>query len=431
MVVDSTRGQDTILQLSNAAASDIHVRCFYEQSTNHCSDAAVRYCSANEDCTSNDCITGWKTTSFQITLSALQPTVWRASHGRGTPSVPAVGSDPFLGSVQCILVDNTGKPIAKNALKGQATVERFKKSPAVFDIAKYNGIGIQAVGTNNGDNTLKLDGMEYEACPAALIANHLYDGATEPAAQKSRVATRLVLLPCTQDPFVQRPGKATVQYLTFNEFEQRFSVGKSMKVLQDSLLSEIDSPLDPTGSLFQFSFEATLAGQTRIRGVGSGLLAVAVEEHTDFKSPSRVSSGAFNVDVAGEHPDELGGCGDGVVGPGEECDDGNTIDGDGCDSNCTITACGNGIVTAGEQCDDGNLIDGDGCDSDCMFPPAPTPTPTRTPGPIKTPNASGCCQLHIGFAPICRTYSSGQCATANGTFKPFQTCNPRTGSCIK
>jgi cysteine-rich repeat protein len=41
--------------------------------------------------------------------------------------------------------------------------------------------------------------------------------------------------------------------------------------------------------------------------------------------------------------------------PGEECDDANSIDGDGCDSNCTTTRCGNGIVSAGEACDDGGL----------------------------------------------------------------------------
>ena len=58
-------------------------------------------------------------------------------------------------------------------------------------------------------------------------------------------------------------------------------------------------------------------------------------------------------------------CGDTILDPGEQCDDGNLVDGDGCDSNCSITACGNNIVTAGEACDDGNLIDGDGCDSNC------------------------------------------------------------------
>jgi cysteine-rich repeat protein len=58
-------------------------------------------------------------------------------------------------------------------------------------------------------------------------------------------------------------------------------------------------------------------------------------------------------------------CGDGVADSGEECDDGNTSDGDGCDSNCAVTRCGNGITTAGEECDDGNNENGDGCDSNC------------------------------------------------------------------
>jgi cysteine-rich repeat protein len=58
-------------------------------------------------------------------------------------------------------------------------------------------------------------------------------------------------------------------------------------------------------------------------------------------------------------------CGDGHVGPGETCDDGDLFDGNGCDRNCTPTGCGNGIRTVGEGCDDGNTVDGDGCDSNC------------------------------------------------------------------
>jgi cysteine-rich repeat protein len=39
-------------------------------------------------------------------------------------------------------------------------------------------------------------------------------------------------------------------------------------------------------------------------------------------------------------------------------------------------ACGNGIIEAGEQCDDGNTGDGDGCSSSCLTeaaPPKPVP----------------------------------------------------------
>jgi|ERR1051326_364590 cysteine-rich repeat protein len=44
--------------------------------------------------------------------------------------------------------------------------------------------------------------------------------------------------------------------------------------------------------------------------------------------------------------------------------------------------CGNGIVEPGEQCDDGNIADGDGCSSICTI--EPTPTPTRTPAATPT-----------------------------------------------
>ncbi len=119
-------------------------------------------------------------------------------------------------------------------------------------------------------------------------------------------------------------------------------------------------------------------------------------------------------------------CGDGVVETGEQCDDGNTTSGDGCDRFCQTEFCGDGVinnvtetceppgtatcddsciaraptcgdgfvtapetceppgsatcnetcvartqvcgdnfVTAPETCDDGNTVDGDGCPSDC------------------------------------------------------------------
>ncbi len=61
-------------------------------------------------------------------------------------------------------------------------------------------------------------------------------------------------------------------------------------------------------------------------------------------------------------------CGDGVLDSNEACDDGNSIDGDGCSARCTIeNYCGDGILDAGEQCDDGNTIGGDGCSAVCSI----------------------------------------------------------------
>ena len=54
--------------------------------------------------------------------------------------------------------------------------------------------------------------------------------------------------------------------------------------------------------------------------------------------------------------------GDGVKLLNEECDDGNLIDGDGCNRFCKIeNICGNAIREINEYCDDGNIIDLDGC----------------------------------------------------------------------
>lgn len=59
------------------------------------------------------------------------------------------------------------------------------------------------------------------------------------------------------------------------------------------------------------------------------------------------------------------GCGNGVKENAEQCDDGNKVNGDGCDVNCTVSACGNGVKAGAEACDDGNVANGDGCRADC------------------------------------------------------------------
>ncbi|MDP9001329.1 MAG: DUF4215 domain-containing protein [Myxococcota bacterium] len=85
-------------------------------------------------------------------------------------------------------------------------------------------------------------------------------------------------------------------------------------------------------------------------------------------------------------------CGNGVVAGTEQCDDGNTVSGDGCSSTCMLEAgwtcpvagqtckhikfCGNGILDLVEQCDDGNMVSGDGCSATCKVEPnfvCPTP----------------------------------------------------------
>ena len=63
-------------------------------------------------------------------------------------------------------------------------------------------------------------------------------------------------------------------------------------------------------------------------------------------------------------------CGDGVLQAscGEQCDDGNRNNHDGCKNDCTPNTCGDGVVYRGvEQCDDGNHTAGDGCSPTCQL----------------------------------------------------------------
>ncbi len=65
-------------------------------------------------------------------------------------------------------------------------------------------------------------------------------------------------------------------------------------------------------------------------------------------------------------------CGDGVIDPrppgNENCDPpGSVVGGKTCDSKCHLIDCGDGRREDTEQCDDGNVINLDGCDSKCKF----------------------------------------------------------------
>jgi TonB family protein len=57
--------------------------------------------------------------------------------------------------------------------------------------------------------------------------------------------------------------------------------------------------------------------------------------------------------------------------------------------------CGNAALEAGEQCDDGNLVDGDRCSATCHIePPPPVETKVITPNVLQALRISGQTQLH-------------------------------------
>ncbi len=142
--------------------------------------------------------------------------------------------------------------------------------------------------------------------------------------------------------------------------------------------------------------------------------AAALTAGCSFSTPGVALDGG--TDDADDNPPSL--CGNGVIDPMEQCDDGNQVNGDGCQVDCTLTCvvsvqcddgdpcngaetcnashtcdpgtpsadnttcgasqicrggacgdiqCGDMLVSAPEECDDGNVTDGDGCQHDCTF----------------------------------------------------------------
>lgn len=113
-----------------------------------------------------------------------------------------------------------------------------------------------------------------------------------------------------------------------------------------------------------------------VRVVLTGLLGgAAVGTGEASVTVTRGSLTTVDVRLAAQQPS----CGDGVIDDGEQCDDADKQDGDGCSSECAIETgyecngstsvctptCGNGSLQVGEECDDGGVDDGDGCSSGC------------------------------------------------------------------
>jgi len=132
----------------------------------------------------------------------------------------------------------------------------------------------------------------------------------------------------------------------------------------------------------------------------------AIGEHGSFVH-NRSKTDNFKVRATSENPV----CGDGHVDAGEQCDDGNTTNGDGCSATCQTESppptpcCGDGHVDAGEQCDDGNTTSGDGCSATCQ-----TETPPVCGNEIVEPGedcddgntaAGDGCDATCHFEPLC------------------------------
>lgn len=143
-----------------------------------------------------------------------------------------------------------------------------------------------------------------------------------------------------------------------------------------------------------------------------------------------------------------GVCGDGIVDGNEQCDDGNTVSGDGCSATCATefdVKCGNGQLDGTEQCDDGNAASGDGCSASCMvetgYDCVGTPSVCTAIPPacgdgtvngdeqcddgnqVDGDGCSAACQIETGFACTGAQFSSCTPLCGNGALDPNEQCD--------
>jgi cysteine-rich repeat protein len=154
-------------------------------------------------------------------------------------------------------------------------------------------------------------------------------------------------------------------------------------------------------------------------GLAVGLTAFLIPAcSTESSGTGDLPTDDASIDETGETGDDNPVCGNGAVEGVEQCDDGNSVNGDGCENTCIFSCkpdtttcddgnacngtetcgathtcsmgtaladgascgtgklckggvcidstCGDAVITAPEECDDGNVTDGDGCNS-CKF----------------------------------------------------------------
>ena len=137
------------------------------------------------------------------------------------------------------------------------------------------------------------------------------------------------------------------------------------------------------GNLFMNPYvtaQALMIVGGRLRSAGADGSAFA--EITAFNMTSlRMCGSGGNGVIVSPIINSFCQCANGNKHFNEECDDGGTVNGDGCSSTCMIEAgwsctgnpsvcvmgCGNGTVSGNEQCDDGDNQGGDGCNSACQI----------------------------------------------------------------
>lgn len=282
--VDNFAGARTLIQIHNDNTAAIDVKCYWLNGQKDRKD-------------------------FSFKLTKKQPVYFFADTGRGSINVPFFPQTPGTypqgnvaqGTLVCWAVDATvSSQVNFNHLAGSATV--FEGTGGIHE---YNTWAFKArtgnPGAAIGDRELKLDGVQYDACPQYIHGTYLTDA--WPA------ASRLYVTSCNQDlrqDYVDHFTK--LEFIVWNE--QEVKATGAYKCI-DSWDEAILAPVVQFGGRTE-AFEnltsaslGTLTARYKVTGVQStqcsgseaaGLLGI---QQTTFAGGETT---AANVNTAGRFP---------------------------------------------------------------------------------------------------------------------------------
>lgn len=253
--IDITPGKDTFVFLSNSSDDLVYIECIWV-----------------------DAFQNPRDTTFFLTPN--QPIVFNARTGKGfNPRDPLVTVSPFepvdtyVGELKCWATNDDGVPISFNYLSGQVKVIDYTVGVSF----EYNAYAFRAlaapegtptVAPVDGQVTLPLDDVAYDACPNYWLANFLAGGAILNTTPRLQIYDNdLTLVNCKEDLTQDRtPNITKAQFWVYNENEYGFSGAyQCVTCWFENFLSKIQK----NPSTFTYNYLGTTVARMLVDGVAS------------------------------------------------------------------------------------------------------------------------------------------------------------------
>lgn len=323
--------------------------------------------------------------ALNVDLDTADGSIIAATLGAGTPlagsDLEGIAFQPGTGNV--FVSDETGPQIRIHRFSDGAVLGSVALPP-VFATARSN-LSLEALAWDDSggflwtanEEALSVDGPLSSLPAGTTVRLQRFDATLQPAGQWAYVTDPLPgdIPPAGRDVEVSGvPALIALPDGTLLALERALGNGVAIR----HRLYQVDvSAATDTSSV------SALAGATFVPAIKTLLWErnVLLTNYEGGTVGPPLAEGAFSLLLVSDNGSNLNQtlyplalrprvCGDGVVGAPEQCDDRNSVSGDGCTATCEIEFCGDGVVNGGtERCDDGNDVAGDGCTATCEIEP--------------------------------------------------------------